>query len=299
MSLGTALIVLALVATCTAHLCLGYWIGMSRGSTSAEQFAANKRLVLLEDIISQLEKRLSEAEGLRTDVARVNETCRALQPSLPTTLLTDLGHLVDNTGRLSEGLHDTVEQYQHTYDNELWADKQRKHAGAALHRPLSSTQAGRQLRDYIADGKMTTVSQHRLSQWTTEVEGQPCDDSAEPGRFNYTTRQWLAPLENRLPGGEDFVLITCKEITKESITFFADEKPAYTHAIVTLGAENDLTFMLVQLDHSCAVYMLERVWYRVTCNFIKPVDPSLYWWDIRTQRIRNGLERNAQLVSAN
>lgn len=287
MALGPILFGIALTVVCTAHLCLGYWIGSLRGTHAAKDVASRKRIEQIEKMLDRLRTQLAIANEISSEAVRINKRCRSLNPQLPNAMLDDLKLLSGDIEQLKKQLHGAVSDYKQAYDAEISDHEQRRLRSRSEPPPNANclTNAKRQLHNYIT-GQPAALPQRRLERWLgTTPRDNPAPDSTETAPLDDGHQQWLAPLDDRLPYGDDFIPITCKEITRESLIFFADDKPGYSHAIVTIGSPDDQTFMLVQLEHSVAVYMLERVWYRVSCAFIKRVDPSLYWWDAQTGQI--------------
>ena len=66
-------------------------------------------------------------------------------------------------------------------------------------------------------------------------------------RQRFPIMQLMAPFYRKMPKAEQFVPVSCRDLSTSGVAFYWPNVPDFTKAIVALGEQSDLTYVAVRI----------------------------------------------------
>jgi hypothetical protein len=104
------------------------------------------------------------------------------------------------------------------------------------------------------------------------VESDHCSDSQ---RYPYRCLQWMGRCGGgeRLPAAEDFEQVMCLDLSRNGVSFFADDVQIGSLVVIGIGSGDDLMYAIAEVMHRRVERVDGRLTYLVGCRFVRRLTP--------------------------
>jgi PAS domain S-box-containing protein len=104
------------------------------------------------------------------------------------------------------------------------------------------------------------------------ADSPPDKDFRNSHRRAYPYLQKIAPMINgRMPTSEDFIEVSCNDISGNGVSFFLDQRPDFKDLVVALGCPPMVTFFVARVTRVATIEQDESRKYLVGCRFTRRV----------------------------
>ena len=111
-----------------------------------------------------------------------------------------------------------------------------------------------------------------------------CTTAVSDGRLGtdrrpYDTCQNIAFFSDALPAAHEFEQVQCNDLSVDGVSFFLNRLPDQERVVISLGTAPKLMFMTARIVNERLVYKDGRAAYRIGCQFLNRVEPPRYQWN--------------------
>lgn len=88
-------------------------------------------------------------------------------------------------------------------------------------------------------------------------------------RQKFPVQQWVAPYHRKIPRADEYVPVSCHDLSTCGVAFYWPDEPDFTQAIVGLGKPPNLTYVRARVVRHARSKTTGR--FLVACEFIDRV----------------------------